>query len=102
MGCYIRRNEYKSAKVPVNRVICFDWEKQRVNRLIYPETPDKNSTPREVSVRKGGIFRPGKEIEGLRGGVRRYAAQGNPKIDTARAEKDPFRTETNLPAELIE
>jgi len=24
-----------------------------------------------------------------------YAAQETPKIDTARAEKDPFRTETN-------
>jgi hypothetical protein len=45
--------------------------------------------------RKGGIFRPGKKIEGLRGGVHEYAAQVNPKIDTARAEKDPFRTETS-------
>ncbi len=25
-----------------------------------------------------------------------YAAQANPKIDAAKAEKDPFRTETNL------
>ena len=46
--------------------------------------------------RKGGIFRPGKEIEGLRRGVPMYAAQETPKIDTARAEKDPFRTETIL------
>jgi hypothetical protein len=42
-----------------------------------------------------GIFRPGKEIEGLRGGVRRYAAQASPKIDAARAEKDRFRMETS-------
>ena len=43
---------------------------------------------------KAGIFCPGKGIEGLRGGVRPYAAQARPKIDTARAEKHPFRTET--------
>jgi hypothetical protein len=49
----------------------------------------------QFSIRKGGIFRPGKEIEGLRGGVPMYAAQETPKIDTVRAEKDPFRTETN-------
>ncbi len=45
-----------------------------------PERPSgnsgANSTPREVSVRKGGIFRTGKEIEGLRGGVRRYHLAG--------------------------
>jgi len=46
-------------------------------------------------VRKGGIFRSGKEIEELRGGVHRYAAQARPKIDAVRAEKNPFRTETN-------
>jgi len=45
-------------------------------------------------IRKGGIFRPGKEIKGLRGGVHRYAAQASPKIDAASAEKNPFRTET--------
>ena len=45
-------------------------------------------------IRKRGIFRPGKEIEGLRGGVHRYAAQASPKIDAARAEKDRFRMET--------
>ncbi len=49
----------------------------------------------QFPIRKGEIFRPGKEIEGLRGGVHQYAAQVTPKIDTARAEKDPFRTETN-------
>ena len=49
----------------------------------------------QFSIRKGGIFRPGKEIEGLRGGVPMYAAQETPKIDTARAEKDSFRTETS-------
>ena len=46
-------------------------------------------------IRKGGIFRSGKEIKGLRGGVHVYAAQVSPQIDTARAEKDPFWTETN-------
>jgi len=30
----------------------------------------------------------------LRGGVHGYAAQASPKIDTAKAEKDPFRMET--------
>jgi LmbE family N-acetylglucosaminyl deacetylase len=50
----------------------------------------------QFPIRKGGIFRPGKEIEGLRGGVHLYAAQASPKIDATRAEKDPFRTETSL------
>ena len=45
-------------------------------------------------IRKGGLFRPGKEIKGLRGGVHRYAAQASPKIDAAWAEKNSFRTET--------
>jgi hypothetical protein len=46
------------------------------------------------TIRKRGIFRPGKEIEGLCGGVRWYAAQASPKIDAARAGKDRFRMET--------
>ncbi len=50
--------------------------------------------PREVSVRKEDIFRHGKEIKGLRGGIHRYAAQENPEIDTASAEKGTFRMET--------
>ena len=50
----------------------------------------------QFPIRNGGIFRPGKESEGLRGGVHSYAAQETPKIDAARAEKDPFRTETCL------
>jgi hypothetical protein len=45
--------------------------------------------------RKRGIFCRGKEIKGLRGGVHRYAAQANPQIDAATAEKDRFRTETS-------
>jgi len=45
-------------------------------------------------IRKGGIFRHGKEIKGLRGGVHGYAAQARPKIDAAKVEKDPFRMET--------
>ena len=57
--------------------------KHRMRRLQFP-------------IREGGIFRSGKEINGLRGGVPGYAAQESPKIDTARAEKDPFRTETCL------
>jgi hypothetical protein len=35
-----------------------------------------NPTPREVSARKGGIFRSGLEIEGLRGGVHGYRLPG--------------------------
>jgi hypothetical protein len=42
-------------------------------------------------IRKRVIFSPGKEIEGLCGGVHRYAAQANTKIDAARAKKDRFR-----------
>jgi len=45
-------------------------------------------------IRKAVIFSSGKEIEGLRGSIHRYAAQAKPKIDTARREKHPFRTET--------
>jgi len=45
-------------------------------------------------IRKAGIFCPGKEIKGLRGGVHGYVAQASPQIDTARAGKRPFRTET--------
>jgi hypothetical protein len=41
------------------------------------------------------FFSSGKEIEGLRGGVHRYAAQANPKIDAARGKKHLFRTEIN-------
>src|SRR5689334_20737041 len=44
---------------------------------------------------KRGIFSSGKEIEGLRGGVRWYVAQAGPKIDAARAKKHRFRMETN-------
>jgi hypothetical protein len=43
---------------------------------------------------KQGIFRPGKEIKGLRGGVHRYAAQASPNINAAMAEKDRLRMET--------
>jgi len=46
-------------------------------------------------LRKAGIFASGKETEDLRGGVQRYAAQENPKIDAARGEKHPFRMETD-------
>jgi hypothetical protein len=49
----------------------------------------------QFPIRKVGIFSPGKEIKGLRGGVRLYAAQVILMIDTARAEKHPFRTETD-------
>ncbi|MFZ0943341.1 MAG: hypothetical protein WB930_18765 [Syntrophobacteraceae bacterium] len=50
----------------------------------------------QFPIRKEGIFRPGKKIEGLRGGIHGYAAQASPKIDAAGAEKDPFRMETGL------
>jgi len=46
------------------------------------------------SIRKRGIFCLGKEIKGLRGGIHRYAAQVNPQIDTARAEKNRFGIKT--------
>jgi len=59
---------------------------------FHPETPDVKLL---VSDLERGIFSPGKEIEGLCGGVHRYAAQAKPKIDAARGEKHAFRTETN-------
>jgi hypothetical protein len=46
------------------------------------------------SIWKRAIFRHGQEIKGLRGGVRRYAAQASPKIDAAMAEKGRFRMKT--------
>ena len=46
-------------------------------------------------IRKAGIFFPGKEIKGLRGGVLLYAAQARSKIDAARGKKHPFRMETH-------
>ena len=59
---------------------------------FHPETPDGNCW---FPIWKAGIFSHGKEIEGLRGGVHRYAAQAKPKIDAAKGKKHPFRTETN-------
>ncbi len=44
---------------------------------------------------KRTIFRCGKGIKGLRGGVVLYAAQENPQIDTATAEKGRFRMKTS-------
>ncbi len=44
---------------------------------------------------KREIFRCGKEIKGLCGGVVLYAAQISPQVDTAMAEKGRFRTTTN-------
>jgi len=49
----------------------------------------------QFSDRKEGIFRSGQEIKGLRGGILQYVAQASPLIDTARAEKHPFRMKTN-------
>jgi hypothetical protein len=43
---------------------------------------------------KRAIFRFGKEIKGLRGGVHRYAAQASLRIDAATAEKGRFRMKT--------
>jgi hypothetical protein len=42
---------------------------------------------------ESGAFLSWQKIEGLCG-VRPYTAQARPKIDTARAEKVPFRTES--------
>ncbi len=44
---------------------------------------------------KRAIFRCGKEIKGLCGGVVLYAAQTNPQIDAATGEKGRFRMETS-------
>jgi hypothetical protein len=48
------------------------------------------------SIRKRAIFRHGQEIKGLRGGVHRYAAQVNSKIDAAMAGKGRFRMKTRV------
>jgi len=68
---------------------------------MYPDERLVNRI-KQVSVRKHrtrycwfpgwkvGIFSPGKEIKGLRGGVHWYAAQAKPKIDAARGKKHPF------------
>ena len=58
---------------------------------VHPETPDETLL---VSNSETRVFCPGKEIEGLCGGVHRYAAQASPKIEAARAEKNRFRMET--------
>jgi hypothetical protein len=42
---------------------------------------------------KRAIFCEIKEIEGLSGGVREYAAQSSPLIDADIAKKCPFRAE---------
>jgi len=44
---------------------------------------------------KRAVFRCGKEIKGLRGGVHRYAAQVNLQIDAATAGKSRFRMEAS-------
>jgi hypothetical protein len=46
--------------------------------------------------RKGGFFRSGEKIKGLRGGVLLFTAQAKPQVDTARVEKDPFWTGTKF------
>ena len=46
--------------------------------------------------RKRGFFRSGKETKRLRGGILQYVAQATLQVDTARAEKDRFRMETNI------
>jgi len=48
----------------------------------------------EFSYGKREIFRRGKKIKGLRGGVHRYAAQTSLQIDAAMAKKDRFRMKT--------
>jgi len=47
----------------------------------------------EFPVQKRGVFCHGKEVEAGRGGVHRYAAQGRPKTDAARAGKNRFGAE---------
>jgi len=44
---------------------------------------------------KRGIFHRGKKIEGLRGGVHRYAAQASLKIDAATGKKNRFQMKTS-------
>jgi len=50
----------------------------------------------QFSYWKREIFRRGQEIKGLRGGVHRYAAQANLKIDAAMAKKGRFRMKTKI------
>ncbi len=55
---------------------------------VHPESPDETLL---FPIRKRSIFRAGKEIEGLRGGVLSYVAQTSPTIYAARAKKNRFR-----------
>jgi hypothetical protein len=63
----------------------------KIVNSFHPETPDEKLL---VSDLESGDLLSCKEIKRLRRGVHRYAAQASPLIDTARAEKHPFRTET--------
>jgi hypothetical protein len=49
----------------------------------------------EFSIQKCAIFCKSKEIKGLRGSVRGYAAQAIPPTDAEIAEKGHLWTETN-------
>jgi hypothetical protein len=56
---------------------------------------------RKFSDRKRAIFRRGKEIKDLCGGVVLYAAQIRPQIDAAMAEKGRFRMKTSEQSERV-
>ncbi len=82
--------------------LCLFFVQQRVNYRRVTAKPLQRRwhgapphTGAMFSIRKRGFFRHGKEIKGLRGGVQKYAAQASPQIDTARTEKDRFRTKTS-------
>ncbi len=49
---------------------------------------------------KRAVFRCGKEIKGLCGGVHRYAAQASLQIDAATAEKSRFQMETSYKSQV--
>jgi hypothetical protein len=65
----------------------------------------------DFSTQKKGIFRPGHQIEQLRGGAYRHTTRASTGVDTAGAcpvpdpgaEKNHFRTETNrgITAQLL-
>jgi hypothetical protein len=60
---------------------------------VHPETPNETLTVSDAdfSTSKRGIFRLGRDIERLRGGVKElHALRGIEIVDTARAGKDFF------------
>ena len=72
---------------------------------VHPETPDETLAVSDSERRHNlvipltgfsrNVFVLARKSRGCAEAYRGYAAQVSPKIDTARVERDPFRTETH-------